>query len=337
MPTRQYLGGRIRQWRTEVRNLILTHKLTTFLWFGVILPIVIGLLRIIWLTYEAKNTGFETKTLWDWMDLLLVPAALAVGLWWLNRSEKNNEQRIAADRLRESSLQAYFNTMTRLILEGVNETKSEGERLRRSVARTHTLSVLRNLDMVRKGIVLQFLFESGLITDTPFVDLRLADFSKAHLREFPLQGVIMRGVVLREANLERAKLSGAKLRYADLRWVNLQNADLSKAELQKVDAEYGNFRGANLDGATLREAHLWHADLRGAVLRAADFQQATLSNADLRDTNLEDAILESADLRQADLRGARVTDEQLEKALSLEDALMPDGSRYKTKIQATQS
>ena len=38
-----------------------------------------GLIYILVESINAKNTGFETKTLWDWMELLFVPLVLAVG------------------------------------------------------------------------------------------------------------------------------------------------------------------------------------------------------------------------------------------------------------------
>src|SRR5574338_1358718 len=60
-----------------------------------------GLLFILIETVRAKNTGFETKTLWDWMDLLIVPFVLAIGAVLINLSEKNREHLIAENRVRE--------------------------------------------------------------------------------------------------------------------------------------------------------------------------------------------------------------------------------------------
>lgn len=38
-------------------------------------------------TIRLKNTGFERKTLWDWMELLVIPFVLALAAYLLNRSE----------------------------------------------------------------------------------------------------------------------------------------------------------------------------------------------------------------------------------------------------------
>ena len=99
------------------------------LYSGVI--IAIGTLAYILVeTIRAKNTGFETKTLWDWMELLIVPFVLAGGAFYLNRNERETEREvaqvraiedrelaenrailereIATDRQREAALQSYL-------------------------------------------------------------------------------------------------------------------------------------------------------------------------------------------------------------------------------------
>lgn len=74
-------------------------------------------------TVRAKNTGFETKTLWDWMELLIIPLVLAIGAFFLNRSERATEREttnkraelereIAKDRQQEAALQAYLDRMS---------------------------------------------------------------------------------------------------------------------------------------------------------------------------------------------------------------------------------
>lgn len=116
-----------------------------------------------------------------------------------------------------------------------------------TVARAQTLVVLEGLDPTRKRILLQFLYESGLIEwDEPIVGL---------------QG----------ANLFGAKLQGATLIGATLEEANLQEANLQEA----------NLREATLDGANLQEATLEEATLIGAYLQGADLQGAYLDGYDL--------------------------------------------------------
>ena len=70
----------------------------------------------------------------------------------------------------------------------------------------------------------------------------------------------------------------------------------------------------DLSGANLTGAKLWLADLRGANLSGANLSGANLREADLGGANLKDAT--------------DVTTEQLNKAKSLADATMPDGTKH---------
>jgi hypothetical protein len=242
------------------------------------------------------------KTIWDWLDLLLIPLVLAAGALWFSRAERRNEQamaearaererQIAAENAQEAALQAYLEQMSTLLLERKLRTSTEADNVR-DVARVWTLTVLRRVQGERKGVVLRFLYESGLIeqanavislggTDLRGADLRAADLSAANLRG---------------ADLSDAVLSGADLRDAVLRGAVLRNAALNGADLRDAD-----LRDADLRDAVLHDAVLSDADLRDAVLRDAD-----LRDADLRDAVLSDAVLSDADLRGADLFGANL-------------------------------
>jgi len=291
---------------------------------GVIVLGVVILLLISSVGHTAEWTGLKDftdptgqyhrgKTLWDWAELLIIPAVLGIGLWWLNHSARRNElkiaerraeteRQIAADRLQEETLQAYLDRMAELLLE---------KRLRdpetliyvevSDVARVRTLTVLRRLDGKRKGIVLRFLHESNLIQPTgehhkdSIINMADADLSEADLRI---------------ALLEDADLSRANLRGADLTAAFLLDADLS---------------GADLSGAILRSAVLNGADLRGAKLQDGDLRHASLVAVELGGANLSGADLSDANLNEAKI----IPDpEQLAQAKSLKGATMPDGTKH---------
>src|SRR3712207_72993 len=129
-----------------------------------------------------------------------------------------------------------------------------------TVARARTLTVLPRLGGDRKARVVQFLYESGLITkDKVIVDLlKGADLHGANLGEAQLS----------YANLSRANLSEAQLR-AGLHQANLSEADLSGADLSYATLTYADLGDAKLSKANLRGAGLSGADLSGADLSGA--------------------------------------------------------------------
>ena len=271
--------------------------------------------------YIDPNGEFHSpKTLWDVWELLIIPAALGLGVYWLNRQERKaereaedrrteaelkvegqraqSEREIALDRSREDALQRYLDCMTELILDRGLRASETGAEVR-DIARARTLTVLRAIDGGRKGEILQFLHDSGLINRDNAVigmldvDLTGANLTLAILNETDLSWAKLSGATLFGAYLQRANLSWAILYEAKLLSADLSEADLSHASLIRANLSNTNLCSANLDGATLSEA------------------------------NLEGAILSRADLTRA-----VVKDKQLEQAKSLKDATMPDGSYY---------
>lgn len=241
----------------------------------------------------------QRKTLWDWLQLLIIPIVLAVGGFVFDQAQSDREavraeqraqadrdlaeqhaqtdrdlaaQRaqtdrdIATDNQREAALQAYIDKMAALLLDGQLRA-SEPDAEIRSVGRTRTLSTLRQLDGPRKGELIQFLHESQLISRTNTIIVLVdADLTGADLTRANLQGV----------NLERANLQGANLREANLAETNLAGTNLQGAFLQGAFLQEANLPIANLIGANLREANLQGAKLAGANLTGATMPDGSI-------------------------------------------------------------
>jgi pentapeptide repeat protein len=190
-------------------------------------------------TRTVKQVG--GKTLWDWFQLLFIPVLIGGAAYWFRKteqeiSEKRAAERLEADRLLEKNriaeerrqaalreeelvLQTYFDRMSELLLQRTNGEKSV-DKGSRAIARSRTITVLNRLSPERKGVVLRFLYEAGLLTqegqDKPFVDLSLGDLS-----DIDLMGANLKGANLSRTNLTRSKLA----------WANLADADLSRSLL----------------------------------------------------------------------------------------------------------
>jgi len=192
------------------------------------------------------------KTLWDWMQLLIVPSVLAGGALAFNVMNSRTQENITDDNQRETALQAYFDKMSELLLhKGLRTSRKNAEV--RSVARTRTVSVLRALDKERKSLLIQFLQESQLINTTnTIINLWDADLSDIDLNEVILSHVDLSFVNLSGANLVSADLQGAVLRETDLTNANLKGADLTGANLNKAKVTLKQLAMAkSLKGATM--------------------------------------------------------------------------------------
>jgi hypothetical protein len=231
-----------------------------------ILPLLVGVSLLIWLGYNVSWTGFgssfdsenknvSAKTLWDWLDLLIVPAILALGAWLLDGSRKASEDRLEADRQRQKILDDYVEHMTKLLIERTDRNAG----LVQIAARSRTLVALRVLDGGRKAQVLQLLYEAGFIgRPNPFVNLIGADFSDAQLDK---------------ALLEKAQIRGAYFNHASFRGANLTQADLIGCDFGQAD-----FTGAITHETVFRQAMLQNAVITKAQREAADVEEALLPN-----------------------------------------------------------
>jgi uncharacterized protein YjbI with pentapeptide repeats len=300
------------------------------------------------------------KTLWDWLQLFIVPLALAaIGLWFaaqqdahqqqIEEKRAKSDQHIEEQRAQDAALQAYLDQMSQLMLEGNLRGSKEGSEVR-TLARARTRTVLGRLDGRRKGSVVQFLYEASLIDkENPVVSLSAVRLRGADLSDVELQDANLSGTYLNDANLSGTSLNdtnliGAHLSSANLSWASLSSAEVSGAYLSKANLSNAHLSNANLSGTHLMEANLSDAILRDAHmgdgvelndanLSNAELVGANLSGAYLIDTNLSGAYLFDTNLKDTNLSGANlsgatgVTEEQLEEqAKLLEGATMPDGS-----------
>jgi len=287
-------------------------------------------------SYSSRNrmprTGFGDKTLWDWLQLLIVPIVLAVASFWFTLQQDTRQQATEEQRAQDAALQAYLDKTGELMLkqDAPLRESEEGDEVN-TLARSRTLTVLSTLDGERKARVVLFLYESRLIIkDRPVLELRGADLSDAaflglaNLSDASLQGVNLSNANLSGANLSGADLSGADLSGADLSNANLSNANLSGVNLGDAELSYANLSGANLSegehppGRYVQGAYLGDANLEGADLSGADLRHAYVIEGDSAD-------LYDADLRGADLRGANLWRSYFREA-NLSDANLSDAS-----------
>jgi uncharacterized protein YjbI with pentapeptide repeats len=272
----------------------------TILVVAIILVIAIALIivgyRFDWTGFNGNNKS--GKTLWDWLQLLFIPAVLTLGAIWYT-ARQNHDLQITLDNQRETALQTYLDKMSELLLHANLRTSKRGDDVR-NIAHTRTLTVLPQLDSTRKRSVILFLARSELITrDKWIIDMSFADLSGVDLS----QAMMIDATALDGTNLQGANLSGAELSNVELQGANLYRVNLSGTELWKANMGEANLNRANLSGANLREANLGKADLTGANLMRTF-------------------------LAEANLKGAKVSYQQLKQAKSLKGATMPDGKKH---------
>jgi uncharacterized protein YjbI with pentapeptide repeats len=279
-----------------------------------------------------------------------------------------SELEIAEQRAQDEALQAYLDQMAQLQLDKdrLLRQSKEGEDAR-TLARARTLTVFTRLDGGRKGSILQFLYETGLITgEQPLLSLSNADLretslhaaemseinlDRTNLNQADFTVVNFHGAFLREVNLHRANLSGV-----DLSNANLRNSDLSKVNLGFFEADKGTWYLRQLsqiiepspredipqtEGSAQIEIH----QTVGTVYRGrridSGINDGLISTSVVvgsvrSQANLRNADLTNVDFREANLLDAEgVTNARLhQQAFSLKGATMPDGQKYEDWLKS---
>src|ERR1051326_4390506 len=179
----------LRQWDPWKRVLVIASVLA-------LVAVLIGI------GYSFELAGFAAagdpktpqyrpaKTLWDWLQLLIVPVVLASAAFWFNAQQRQAasleqqriEREIAQDQQRETMLQGYLDRMAELLLKEHLRSSKEDEEIRH-VARARTLTILRQLDPERKTALFRFLSEAQLVGDGHhIIPLTFTDLSRSEER-----------------------------------------------------------------------------------------------------------------------------------------------------------
>ena len=212
----------------------------------------------------AEGTGFgdyidpignfyRGKTLWDVLELIIVPVILAGGAWWLNRRDNRRNELVTAENTYDRIFEHYIDNISDLMLENNLvlarnwQQPSEKDAVQVpfpktsvEVARIQTITALRSLDTKRRNMILQF------IRDAKFSDFLLS------------------GGNFKDIDLSRADLNSFNLSQSDFSRANLKNASIIKV----------NFRDANLSDVSFEEAKLYFTDFRDSRVQIEQFDNA---------------------------------------------------------------
>ena len=231
-----------------------------------------------------KWSGFQKKSFWDWLQLLIVPLMLAFGAFYLNYASETRDKQIAEEGKQQELLKDYFSKMQTLILAEKTLPKSNNKPTgspsldqnqpklspeSQAIARALTLAVLDELDGKRKGKVISYLADSKLIIEGPTLK------SKS------------------EINLEHANLKYIVLQDVVMPFVKINNADMTNARLDNVDLSNSDLADSDLSEATLKDVKLTEAKVYRVNFTKTNLTGVNFSNTDLNNSNFYNATLDN--------------------------------------------
>jgi hypothetical protein len=217
-------------------------------------------------------------TLWDWIKILIVPAAIAIGVAWLNWAQERERQAQQAHREREREAEAEQRERER---EATEEARREREREAQAAQRERELEVenQRAQDAALEAYLDRM---SQMLTDKerPLRRAQPGDNLSVVARAWTLTALKRfdaahnRSVLtfLQESRLVRTPKPVFTLRSA-----NLKGTDLGQVNLTGVDLTWAQLEEADLRGAILTTAILRNTRLRASANRLATFHTWQLS------------------------------------------------------------
>jgi large-conductance mechanosensitive channel len=197
----------------KLRQFVAENK-TKIIWTLVIVLVLVALFVFGVQRYGWDWTGFFSyttpksdteefhpgKTLWDVLNLAIIPLALVLIAYIFNKRQKESEleiaqkqreqdleiaqkereldREIAQDRQREAALQAYLDRMMELLRNELGD--SEPDEKVKAVAQTLTVVTMRRLDGRRNETLLRFLIDAGI---EPIISFKDADLTRVDLSQ----------------------------------------------------------------------------------------------------------------------------------------------------------
>ncbi|GCE60398.1 pentapeptide repeat-containing protein [Microcystis aeruginosa] len=237
-----------------------------------------------------KWSGFQKKSFWDWLQLLIVPLMLAFGAFYLSYASETRDKQIAKDGEQQELLKDYFSKMQTLIVETkkskdsqpkIVETKKSVETTKSKdsqpnpdgapllpefipIAEALTFAVLDQLDGKRKGKVITYLADSKLIT--------------ANIKDKDSKPVIdLKNANLKEIEIDNLDMNGQLIDKDTIQGVIIRGADMTNANLKKVYLTYSDLTGSDLSNATLTTVDLTGAKMESVKLIETDIKDITIS------------------------------------------------------------
>ncbi|CAF4137134.1 unnamed protein product, partial [Rotaria magnacalcarata] len=181
--------------------------------------------------------------------------------------------------------------------------------------RVQTLTVLRNLDPIRKRDVFLFLYESRLIRHdiTPRIDIRGADFSGIKLVQSSTQVCDLPFLYLPGVIAENATFDGCTLTFAVF-----ESASMVGSKFLLNDIALTNFQNTNLNKATFRDNQMYEAKFTGADLSQSFIGDGVYQNVDFTNVDLYQSVIGNSLLNPPPFIGL--------KPVILLNTRLPDGT-----------
>ncbi|CAF3607927.1 unnamed protein product [Rotaria sordida] len=252
-------------------------------------------------TWHGFN-DFSFKNGLEMLFAFLIPAVIAIVAIFIQRNDmdigrKNRENDLNISQLQRDSDEQQTRYLANETVFS-NYVKNIGDIILYSpvrfdaeqyiVTRALTSTILRQLDLDRKRLVIQFLYDATIlqrntnIFDTPHTNGNHINLEGVVLDQVNFSGILnLSTIMLRSVSLVNATFSNSNLDASDfsnskLIGVNFSNTKLSRVKFVNVELQKSDFTGASVENIQLIRANLSQSTITNEQISQALFVYNTI-------------------------------------------------------------
>ena len=184
-------------------------------------------------TRHTKTYAIQPrKTLWDWLQLFLIPLVLALVAVAFNAGQASTSQQLAEQSKQEQVVDNYLNQMSTLLMQYHLHDSQVVDPVR-ALAQAITLTALDRLDGQHKNIIILFLYRSDILKYHYFKhgETECGDPKVLQKRFSDEQPII----TLAQGNVSEVTINNLKLTCIDLHNTHLERSNFATSDLDRAD------------------------------------------------------------------------------------------------------
>lgn len=200
----------------------------------------------------------------------------------LNQIEYLQDLSIADNKQRDLVFNNYIRDLTNLLL---NNNYILNRHILNIIVRPMTLTVLRQLDPIRKVLLIKFLYESKMLrtdSESNRIDLTNADLNGIQFKQIQLKNLSLVGASIINASFISTNLIMSDFQQADLTNSLFLNSDLSQGNFYRTRLKYVQFSNSILMDCDLSLSDLTDSTITDEQIRlSSSFNMAKMPNGSL--------------------------------------------------------
>ncbi|MCA9941861.1 MAG: pentapeptide repeat-containing protein [Ardenticatenaceae bacterium] len=281
---------------------------------------------------STSEVGFyqPPKTVWDILEVIILPAVVALVIFHLDKRDKNVKQQIANEERRQIALTGFIDRVSDLVLNHFEGQRLEENRNAKQIynmLRAWLTEIVKDLDGVRKGQLVQLLHGFELLSSMQYEE---NDNENNELKAI-LDGVDFSGVILKSAKLEEIDLLNASMEDADLKDVELRNSQFKNTNLSRANLNNVNLTDSCLNSVFFENSTFENVQLNNALIEVVNFSNTHFTKVYLNHARVSQNNEWDTEIKSIHADNAIWTDVRLDEA-NLDNAFLEKTQFIKTSF-----